>query len=88
VPIAKIPEIPQGDFDLLAPQLAGLDSHALLYLGPRKSLMEGPRVPDLFLDPAFRAEMDRRLRLRLGGGLKAIPEPWSYPSVAKPMFED
>jgi len=87
-PIAKIPQVSQENYDISVPQFAGLDSHALLYLGPRKSLTEGPRVPDLYLDAAFRAEMDRRLRLRLGSGLKAIPEPWSYSSVAQPMFEN
>jgi len=87
-PITKIPQVSQENYDISVPQFAGLDSHALLYLGPRKSLTEGPRVPDLYLDAAFRAEMDRRLRLRLGSGLKAIPEPWNYSSVAQPMFEN
>lgn len=87
-PIAKIPQVSQEDFDISAPQFAGRDSHALLYLGPRKSLTESPMVPDLYLDAEFRAEMDRRLRLRLGNGLKAIPDPARNPAVTKPMFEN
>jgi hypothetical protein len=31
---------------------------------------------------------DRRMRLRLGSGLKANSEPWNNSSVAKPMFEN
>jgi len=87
-PLAKIPQVTQEDYDISRPQFAGLDSHALLYLGPRKSLTEGPLVPDLYLDGEFRAEMDRRLRLRLGNGLRAIPQPWTNTSVARPMFDD
>jgi len=87
-PITKIPQVSQEEYELSAHQFAGLDSDALLYLGPRKSLTESPDVPDLYLDLEFRAEMDRRLRLRLGSGLKEIPEPWGNPSVAQPMFEN
>jgi hypothetical protein len=87
-PIEKIPQVTQQDFDLSSAQFAGLDSHALLYLGPRKSLMQSPEVPDLYLDLDFRAEMDRRLRLRLGNGLKAIPDPGGNPALPHPMFEN
>lgn len=87
-PITKIPQITQEEYELSAHQFAGLDSDALLYLGPRKSLMESPMVPDLYLDLEFRVEMDRRLRLRLGSGLKAIPDPWGNPSVPHPIFEN
>jgi hypothetical protein len=87
-PITKVPQITQEEFELSAHQFAGLDSDAILYLGPRKSLTESPDVPDLYLDSEFRAEMDRRLRLRLGNGLKAIPDPWGNPAVNQPMFEN
>jgi hypothetical protein len=87
-PIDKIPQVSQEDFDLSAPQFAGIDSNALLYLGPRKSLMQGPSVPDLYLDLDFRAEMDRRLRLRLGSGLKAIPDPGGNPAILHPAFDN
>lgn len=87
-PISKIPQITQEEYELSARQFAGLDSDALLYLGPRKSLTESPMVPDLYLDLEFRAEMDRRLRLRLGSGLKAIPDPRDNPAATHLMFEN
>jgi len=87
-PIAKIPQVTQEEYELSAHQFAGLDSDALLYMGARKSLMVSPMVPDLYLDLEYRAEMDRRMRLRLGTGLKAIPDPWGNPAVIRPMFDN
>lgn len=86
-PITKIPQVSQEEFELSAHQFAGLDSNALLYLGPRSSFTESPDVPDLYLDLEFRAEMDRRLRLRIGNGLKEIPDPWGNPSVNQPISQ-
>jgi hypothetical protein len=43
----------------------------LLYLGPAKSLTLSPLSPDLYLDPLFRKEIDRR-----GTLFGAQPDPW------------
>jgi hypothetical protein len=45
--------------------------HYLLYLGPAKSLTLSPLSPDLYLDPLFRKENDRRAAL-----FGAPPDPW------------
>ena len=45
---------------LLEEQGAGAVGDALLYLGPAASLTESPITPDLYLDLAFRKEINRR----------------------------
>ena len=87
-PLTKIPEWTQEQFELEIPNYVGLHSDAFLYLGPRKSLTWSPNVPDLYLDPDFRSEVDRRLRLRAGTGVKAIPDPAYNPASAQPYFPD
>lgn len=62
----------------------GLTSDALLYLGPRASLLKAGLLPDLYLDSDFRAELDRRNRIMTGKPLAAfsvdrnpaVPNPW------------
>ncbi len=44
----------------------GLNGDALLYLGPRNRMMQGPQDPDAYLDLDYRAELARRWELRLG----------------------
>jgi hypothetical protein len=85
-PVVKVPEWTQEQFEEEIPNYVGLHTDALLYLGPRKSLMSSPSVPDLYLDLDFRAEVDRRLRLRTGTGVKAIPDPAYNPASAQPYF--
>jgi hypothetical protein len=85
--LAKIPEWTPKQFNVERPNYAGLNSDAYLYLGPRNSLMLSPNVPDLYLDPDFRAEVDRRLKVRAGFGVKAIPDPSSNPATARPYFD-
>ena len=86
-PLTKVPEWTQEQFKVEIPNYAGLHSDALLYLGPRKSLTWSPNVPDLYLDPDFRSEVDRRLRLRAGTGVKAIPDPaFHNPASAHALF--
>ncbi len=48
-----------------------LVGNALLYLAPARTLTKSPLSPDLYLDPEFRKENDRRAAL-LGGQ----PDPW------------
>ncbi len=63
----------------------GLTSDGLLYLGPRSSLLMGPKDLDIYLDTEYRAEMDRRMLLRTGENLKN-PSPAGDPSVPKPFW--
>jgi len=55
-------------------QTSVLVGNALLYLAPARTLTKSPLSPDLYLDPEFRKENDRRAAL-FGGQ----PDPW--PSV-------
>jgi hypothetical protein len=55
---------------------------ALLYLGPAASLTKSPTIPDLYLDEAFRREIDRRSMIMSGSPLPAGIPP------ASPMFEN
>lgn len=41
----------------------GLDADAMLYLGPKKTLVRSPTMLDMYLDLDFRREMDRRYRI-------------------------
>ena len=86
-PLTRIPEWTQDQFNIERLNYAGLNSDAYLYLGPRTSLTFSPNVPDIYLDPDFRAEVDRRLRLRAGFGLKPIPDPGGNPAAARPYFD-
>jgi len=85
-PLTKIPEWTQEQYEEEIPNYVGLHTDALLYLGPRKSLMSSPSVPDLYLDLDFRAEVDRRLRLRTGAGVRAVPDPAYNPATPQPFF--
>jgi hypothetical protein len=87
-PLAIPPEWSPEQLKLVVPNYVGLHSDALLYLGPRKSLTQSPNVPDLYLDLDFRAEIDRRNRLRTGTGGNAIPDPAGNPASPKPFFEN
>jgi hypothetical protein len=49
--------------------LSGASSDAILYLGPPDSLTESPIDPDIYLDPVYFKEENRRLQCcSLGGG--------------------
>jgi hypothetical protein len=52
-------------------QTSVLAGNSLLFLGPAKTLTKSPLSPDLYLDPEFRKENDRRAAL-FGGK----PDPW------------
>ena len=43
--------------------LAGLNADALLYLGKAAGLTQSPYEPSIYLDPDYRREMNRRVRL-------------------------
>jgi hypothetical protein len=63
----------------------GLTSDALLYLGPRKSLVYGPRALDIILDLDYRAEINRRMVLRTG---EPLGPPDTARNVPAPFFPD
>lgn len=75
--------IPDAGFEMSGRNNLGLTSDALLYLGPRASLLKGPSAPDIYLDTEYRAEMDRRMVLRTGEHLTGSG-PASNPAVAQP----
>jgi hypothetical protein len=52
-------------------QTSALAGNSVLYLGPAWALTKSPLSPDLYLDPEFRKENDRRAAL-VGG----MPDPW------------
>lgn len=74
-------------FDTAGPNNAGLTSDALLYLGARKSLLVSPDVPDSYFDLDYRAELDRRMKLRTGDGLKP-PDPVHNPATPLPYWKN
>ena len=41
-------------------QLSGIDADALLFVGKSASLTNSPVEPSVYLDPAYRREIDRR----------------------------
>ena len=57
---------------------SGLGGDALLYLGPAVSLTQSPLSSDLYLDTAFRKEIDRRFHILTGEPLK-WPDPSDNP---------
>jgi hypothetical protein len=84
-PFPKPNDLPQDTFDEMNRKTLGLFSDALLYLGPRKSLVTGPRDLDIILDLEFRAEMNRRMMLRTG---KPLGPPNTANNVPQPFFDD
>lgn len=62
---------------LVRTQGLGMPGDAVLYVGPAAGLTESPVTPDLYLDPAFRSEINRR-SLIIGG--RRLPK--TMPSTA------
>ena len=81
----KPPELKDEMFETSGRNNLGLTSDALLYLGPRKSLVFGPRALDIILDQQYRAEMNRRMILRTGQPLGA---PNTARNVPQPFLPD
>lgn len=78
-------DTPDAAFEMSGRNNLGLNNDALLYLGPRASLLKGPSDPDIYLDSAYRDEIDRRMVLRSGEHLKGSG-PAGNPAVLKPFF--
>ena len=79
------PDLAEAAYDASGPNNLGLNSDALLYLGPRKELVSGPRDLDVILDLDFRTEMDRRMILRTG---KPMGPSDTAGNVPKSYFPD
>jgi hypothetical protein len=92
---------------LLDPELRKRDCHidandplwfdGFLYLGPVASLLRAPSLPDLALDPAYRAEISRRQPLRGAQPLSpkvdtdayvVAPRPWQPAAATQVAGED
>lgn len=82
---AKPKELADEAFNNSGPNNLGLNSDALLYLGPRKELVYGPRDPNILLDTDYRAEMNRRMILRTG---EPMGPPNTARNVPQPFFTD
>ena len=83
----KTADMTQEEYQQELTTSVGLNSDAFLYLGQRSSLLRDPQVPDIYLDIDYGAEMERRVRLRLGqtmGGWK----PRIQPATAQPYWPD
>jgi hypothetical protein len=81
---ARPNDMAEEAFDNEGPNNTGLTADALLYLGPRRSLMFDATDPDFLMDLDYRAELARRFELRTGQPLPP-PNPRSTP---RPFFED
>ena len=81
----KPPQLKDEAFEASGKNNLGLTSDAILYLGPRKSLVYGPRALDIILDQDYRAEMNRRMILRTGQPLNA---PNTARNVPQAFFDD
>jgi len=76
----------QEEYSIVMRNYAGLNSDALLYLGPRKQLLWGPWDPGIYMDGDFRAELDRRHIIR---GNQPMANGWNAhqnPAMLNPMF--
>jgi hypothetical protein len=63
-------------------QSPGAVGDALLYLGPAASLTQSPITPDLYLDFAFRREINRRSLIVSGAPLE-ITKPLMSPTFIR-----
>jgi hypothetical protein len=84
-PMAKPKDMPDELWEDSGRNYLGLNSDALLYLGPRKSLVTEPRSLDIILDLEYRAEMDRRMMIYTG---KPLGPPNTANNVPQPFFKD
>ncbi len=63
----------------------GLTADALLYMGPRASLLQDGTDPDILMDLDYRAELARRYQIRNG---EPLPPPNVSRQVSRPFLED
>jgi hypothetical protein len=62
--------------------LSGMNGNALLYLGPAATLTRTPQEPSIYLDAAYRAEINRRNQIR---GLPLLPNAIPFePNTVSP----
>ncbi len=82
-PFDRAPDATQAQYDTASGNANCLTCDALLYLGPRSGFTNSPSNPDLYLDLDFRAEMDRRYRLRTGEPLAGDTQD-TNPAIDRP----
>jgi hypothetical protein len=82
---ARQPSLKDEAYEASGRNNLGLNSDAILYLGPRKSLLYGPRDLDIILDLDYRAEMNRRMVLRTG---QPLGPPNTARNMPQPFFAD
>ena len=63
----------------MANVFSGMNGDALLYLGPAATLTRTPDEPSIYLDAAYRAEINRRNQIR---GLPLLPDAVPFESIA------
>lgn len=68
---------------LIKTQGSEIPGNALLYLGPAASLTQSPATPDLYLDSAFRREINRRSLIIDGKPLGVVIPPVSPTYIRK-----
>ena len=61
--------------------LSGVNGDALLYLGPAATLTRTAQEPSIYLDAAYRAEINRRNQIR---GIPPLPDAIPFENVASP----
>ncbi|OAI44342.1 hypothetical protein AYO42_00925 [Rhizomicrobium sp. SCGC AG-212-E05] len=79
---AKVPNAAQEN---ASRNNVGLTADALLYMGPRDSLLQDGTDPDILMDLDYRAELARRYELRTG---EPLPPPNVSRQVSRPFLED
>jgi hypothetical protein len=61
---------------------SGVNGDALLYLGPAATLTRTPQEPSIYLDAAYRAEINRRNQIK---GLPLLPNAIPFePNTVSP----
>jgi hypothetical protein len=73
----------RGNALLIGTQGSEIPGDALLYLGPAASLTQSPVTPDLYLDSAFRKEINRRSLIISGKPLDLVIPPVSPAYIHK-----
>ena len=81
----RAPEETEAAYEMGSRNNLGLNGDALLYLGRRDQMLQVMWDPETYLDPDYRAELERRFLLRTGEKLEGMG-PLYNPAVPRPMF--
>ncbi len=78
-------KVPNAASEIASRNNVGLTADALLYMGPRASLLQDGTDPDILMDLDYRAELARRYEIRTG---EPLPPPNVSRQVSRPFLED